>query len=87
MLQLICIPQGGALALAFPTRAHAPPEKETVTGLAGVIATSPLILQAKPAAKAARWIGGKASLLAPSLTIPAEVKSQVGHNFVFSLYD
>jgi len=53
-----------------------PPEKEAVTGLAGVIATSPLILQAKPAAKAARWIGGKASLLAPSLTIPAEVKSQ-----------
>jgi acylglycerol lipase len=65
------------LVLAFPTREHAPPEKETVLGLAGVIATSPLILQAKPAAKAVRWIGGKASLLAPSLTIPAEVKSQV----------
>jgi acylglycerol lipase len=65
------------LVLAFPTRKHAPPEKETVLSLAGVIATSPLILQAKPAAKAVRWIGGKASLLAPSLTIPAEVKSQV----------
>ena len=77
MPKVTCIHQGGALALAFPTRASAPPANETVTGIAGVIATSPLILQAKPAAKAARWIGGKASLLAPSLTIPAEVKGQV----------
>ncbi|KAG0708630.1 alpha beta-hydrolase [Suillus ampliporus] len=67
---------GGALVLALPTRASAPPARETVTGLAGVIATSSLILQTKPAAKAARWVGGKASLLAPSLTIPAEVKGQ-----------
>ncbi|OAX40215.1 alpha/beta-hydrolase [Rhizopogon vinicolor AM-OR11-026] len=67
---------GGALVLALPTREHAPPSKEILTGLAGVIATSPLILQAKPAAKAARWIGGKASLLMPSLTIPADVNSQ-----------
>ncbi|KIJ05724.1 hypothetical protein PAXINDRAFT_103657, partial [Paxillus involutus ATCC 200175] len=50
---------GGALVLAFPTRTDAPPSKETVSGLAGIISTSPLILQAKPAAKAARWIGGK----------------------------
>lgn len=77
MFQVTRMPQGGALALAFPTREHAPPEKETVLGLAGVIASSPLILQTKPAPKAVRWIGGKASLLLPSLTIPAEVKSQV----------
>ncbi|KIL00856.1 hypothetical protein PAXRUDRAFT_128902 [Paxillus rubicundulus Ve08.2h10] len=62
---------GGALVLAFPTRAEAPPSKETVSGLAGIISTSPLILQAKPAAKAARWIGGKASRITPFLTIPA----------------
>ncbi|KAG2358101.1 Alpha/Beta hydrolase protein [Suillus spraguei] len=67
---------GGALVLAFCTRASSPPAKETVTHLAGVISSSPLILQSKPAPKAARWIGGKASLLAPSLTIPAEVKGQ-----------
>jgi acylglycerol lipase len=67
---------GGALVLAFCTRASSPPAKETVTNLAGVISTSPLILQTKPAAKAARWIGGKASLLAPSLTIPSDVKGQ-----------
>ncbi|KAF9243221.1 alpha beta-hydrolase [Melanogaster broomeanus] len=64
---------GGGLALAFPTRDAAPPSKETVSGLAGIIATSPLILQAKPAAKAVRWIGGKASRLSPSFTISAPV--------------
>ncbi|KAH7883270.1 Alpha/Beta hydrolase protein [Phlebopus sp. FC_14] len=64
---------GGALVLAFATREEAPPAKETVSSLSGVIATSPLILQTKPAAKAARWIGGKASRIAPSLTIPAAV--------------
>ncbi|KAG1758353.1 alpha beta-hydrolase [Suillus occidentalis] len=67
---------GGALVLAFCTRASSPPAKETVTNLAGVISTSPLILQTKPAAKAARWIGGRASLLAPWLTIPSGVKGQ-----------
>lgn len=64
---------GGALVLAFPTRETALPSPEIVASLAGVIATSPLILQTKPAAKAARWIGGKVSRLSPSLTIPATV--------------
>ncbi|KAG9312173.1 alpha beta-hydrolase [Chiua virens] len=40
---------GGALVLAFPTRAQASPSKEAVTSISGVIATSPLILQTKPA--------------------------------------
>ncbi|KIJ65994.1 hypothetical protein HYDPIDRAFT_110115 [Hydnomerulius pinastri MD-312] len=74
---------GGGLVLAFPTREEAPPSKETVSGLAGVIATSPLILQTKPAAKAARWIGGKASRLTPSLTIPAAVNHKdISHDDV-----
>ncbi|KAI6104891.1 alpha beta-hydrolase [Pisolithus croceorrhizus] len=64
---------GGGLVLAFPTRETAPPSPETMSSLAGVIASSPLILQAKPAAKVARWLGGKASRLSPSLTIPAAV--------------
>ncbi|KAG6332584.1 hypothetical protein ID866_6506 [Astraeus odoratus] len=68
---------GGALVLAFPTRPGPPPSKDVVAGLAGVIATSPLILQSKPAAKAARWVGGKASRLAPALTIPAAVNAKV----------
>ncbi|KAI9568851.1 alpha beta-hydrolase [Boletus coccyginus] len=62
---------GGALVLAFPTRAQAPPSKEAVSSIAGVISTSPLILQTKPASKASRWIGSKASRIAPSLLIPA----------------
>ncbi|KAI6145529.1 alpha beta-hydrolase [Pisolithus tinctorius] len=73
---------GGALALAFPTRETPPPSPETVSSLAGVIASSPLILQTKPAAKAARWIGGKASRISPSFTIPAAVnhKQDISHD-------
>lgn len=56
-----------------------------MTDLAGVISTSPLILQAKPAAKAARWIGGKASLLAPWITIPSDVKGQVLTTFLANM--
>lgn len=67
---------GGALALAFPTRANPPPSKNVVSSLTGVVATSPLILQAQPASKAARWFGGKASRLAPTLTIPAPINSK-----------
>ena len=70
--------QGGALALAFPTRENPPPSKNVVSSLTGVVATSPLILQAQPASKAARWFGGKASRLAPTLTIPAPINSKVG---------
>jgi acylglycerol lipase len=62
---------GGALVLAFPTRTQGPPSKEAVSGISGVISTSPLILQTKPANKASRWIGGKVSRVAPSLLIPA----------------
>ncbi|KAL4068655.1 Alpha/Beta hydrolase protein [Scleroderma yunnanense] len=67
---------GGTLVLAFPTRANPPPSKEVVSGLAGVISASPLIHQAKPAAKAARWLGRQASRLVPALTISALVNSK-----------
>ncbi|KAH7928716.1 alpha/beta-hydrolase [Leucogyrophana mollusca] len=67
---------GGALVLAFATQTTPPPSADTVSCLAGIISTSPLIAQFKPAPKAVRWIGGKAARLSPSLTIPAEVKAQ-----------
>ncbi|KAF8421550.1 Alpha/Beta hydrolase protein [Boletus edulis BED1] len=62
---------GGALVLAFPTRTQGPPSKEGLASISGIVSTSPLILQTKPASKTTRWIGGKASSLAPSLLIPA----------------
>ncbi|KAI6046316.1 alpha beta-hydrolase [Pisolithus marmoratus] len=67
---------GGGLVLAFPTRETAPPSPDTVSSLAGVIATSPLILQAKPAPRAARWLGDKASRVFPSVLIPAPVNAK-----------
>jgi acylglycerol lipase len=62
---------GGGLALGYPTRLD---NKSDV--LCGVIATSPLILLAKPASKLARWIGGKASVLFPNVSIPANTNSE-----------
>jgi hypothetical protein len=50
---------------------------EMSSSLAGVLASSPLILQAKPASKVARWAGGHASKIAPNATIKAEVKADV----------
>ncbi|EIW80281.1 alpha beta-hydrolase [Coniophora puteana RWD-64-598 SS2] len=67
---------GGGLALAFATRSSAPPTQEAVGLLSGVIGSSPLVIQTKPASKVARWIGGKASTLSPNMNIPAEVKPQ-----------
>ncbi|EGO26422.1 hypothetical protein SERLADRAFT_447627 [Serpula lacrymans var. lacrymans S7.9] len=68
---------GGGLCLAFPTRTTRPPSPDTLSSISGIIATSPLLTATKPASKAVRWIGGKASVLAPSLTIPAEVAAEV----------
>ncbi|KAI6015590.1 alpha beta-hydrolase [Pisolithus marmoratus] len=67
---------GGGLVLAFPTRETAPPSPDTVSSLAGVIATSPLILQTKPAPRVARWLGDKASRVFPSVLIPAPVNAK-----------
>jgi len=67
---------GGGLSLAFATRPSAPPAQEAVDLLSGVIASSPLVTQTKPAAKVARWIGSRASMLSPNMNIPAEIKPE-----------
>ncbi|KAH8110046.1 lysophospholipase [Phellopilus nigrolimitatus] len=59
---------GGGIVLDFASRAKAE--------LAGVIASSPLILQTSAAPKIARWVGGKVSILTPYSTIPAQVKAK-----------
>ncbi|KAJ6497536.1 lysophospholipase [Mycena sanguinolenta] len=55
---------GGGEALNFPLRRDA-------SGLAGIIASSPLVHQTKPASKIARAAGGLAAGVVPYLTIPA----------------
>ncbi|KAF6763006.1 Alpha/Beta hydrolase protein [Ephemerocybe angulata] len=67
---------GGGEALGFATQEDKSPHKATVNSLSGVIATSPLITQTTPAPKLMKWIGGKASLLAPYTLIPAAVKAE-----------
>ncbi|KAH7904190.1 Alpha/Beta hydrolase protein [Hygrophoropsis aurantiaca] len=71
---------GGALVLAYATSLISPasssPSSSSPLPISGVISTSPLLAQTKPAARAARWIGGKAARMAPWMLIPAEVKAQ-----------
>ncbi|EIN06778.1 lysophospholipase [Punctularia strigosozonata HHB-11173 SS5] len=63
---------GGAIVLGYATRS---PPMKTVSSLAGVIASSPLLCQTKPAPKILRWVGGQASKILPNLTFKAEVNS------------
>ncbi|TDL16119.1 lysophospholipase [Rickenella mellea] len=67
---------GGGIVLTFGSRTTAPPSPETVKHLSGVIASSPLILQAHPAPKIQRLIGGALSSISPNLMIPAPVKAE-----------
>ncbi|KAG5645409.1 hypothetical protein DXG03_006233 [Asterophora parasitica] len=64
---------GGAETLGFVTQGEKYKHSAAVSSLAGVIATSPLILQTKPAPKLLRWVGGKASTVLPHKLIPADV--------------
>ncbi|PAV15486.1 lysophospholipase [Pyrrhoderma noxium] len=59
---------GGGVVLDFATK--------TKSQIAGIIASSPLILQTTAAPKIARWVGGKVSLLTPYSTVPAQVKAE-----------
>ncbi|KAG8720944.1 hypothetical protein FRC09_008715 [Ceratobasidium sp. 395] len=72
---------GGGLALSFPTRPpKAPfvPKSEVVIGLSGIIATSPLLRQSKPAPAWQVGAGGLVSKLpfGSSMSVPAEVKPE-----------
>lgn len=58
---------GGGLVLSFAT--HQPP-RSAVRDLAGVIASSPMILQTNPAARPVVWLGGMASMILPNQLIP-----------------
>ncbi|KAF5355062.1 hypothetical protein D9756_005516 [Leucocoprinus leucothites] len=76
---------GGAEVLGFATQDAKSPHKSSVTSLLGVIATSPLIQQAEPASKFLKWVGAKASILAPYSLIPAPVKAEdLSHDKAFN---
>ncbi|KAG6864787.1 hypothetical protein C0991_007161 [Blastosporella zonata] len=59
--------QGGAEVLGFAIR------QPSASSLAGIVSTSPLILQTKPAPKLLRSLGGMASVLFPNQLVPADV--------------
>ncbi|KAG6837818.1 hypothetical protein H0H93_016186 [Arthromyces matolae] len=68
---------GGAEVLGFAT------EQTSASSLAGVISTSPLILQTTPAPKVMRIVGGMASHLLPNQLIPAKVDAEhISHDAV-----
>lgn len=66
--------QGGGLVLSFAT--HQPP-RSAVRDLAGVIASSPMILQTNPAARPVVWLGGMASMILPNQLIPVPLDINV----------
>ncbi|KDQ50905.1 hypothetical protein JAAARDRAFT_41687 [Jaapia argillacea MUCL 33604] len=67
---------GGGLVLGFPTRPSPPPSDSIVQSLAGVIATSPLLLQTTPVPSLVVWAGSKVALVVPYLQFPAEVSAK-----------
>jgi acylglycerol lipase len=70
--------QGGGLTLGLSTR-H--PQREILKLLSGVIASSPLILQTKPAAKPLLWLGSLAGRVLPGKLIPAPLDvNQLSHD-------
>ncbi|KAG5636937.1 hypothetical protein H0H81_006333 [Sphagnurus paluster] len=76
---------GGGEVLGFATQGDKYKHSETVSSLAGIIATSPMILQTKPAPKLLRWVGGKASNVLPHKLIPADVvPGDLSHDATFN---
>ncbi|KIM40362.1 hypothetical protein M413DRAFT_73462 [Hebeloma cylindrosporum] len=67
---------GGGEVLGFATQGDKGEYKSTVSSIAGVIATSPLLEQTTPAPRLAKWIGGKLSAVMPYTLIPAAVKAE-----------
>ncbi|KAH7904662.1 alpha beta-hydrolase [Hygrophoropsis aurantiaca] len=72
---------GGGLVLAFATQPASSPHRHIISSLAGIISSSPLIVQAEPFPVLMRWIVRKLATLAPDFTIPLKVESQnLSHN-------
>jgi acylglycerol lipase len=67
---------GGAEVLGFATQGEKSDNHSVLSSLVGVISSSPLIEQATPASKIAKWFGSKASNVLPYTLIPAPVKAE-----------
>ncbi|KAI1782479.1 lysophospholipase [Ganoderma leucocontextum] len=72
---------GSALALAFATRASAPPTKETVASLSGIVASSPFILRVTPTVRHVRFFGWLLSLVLPNYVVHTPINpSNLSHD-------
>jgi acylglycerol lipase len=73
---------GGGEVLGFATQGE---KSSVLSSLSGVIATSPLIEQATPASRIAKWVGGKLSNVLPYKLIPAPVNvKDLSHDVEFN---
>ena len=63
--------------LGFATQGENVVNRSVLSSLSGVISTSPLIRQAIPASKIAKWVGGKISNILPYTLVPAPVNAEV----------
>ncbi|KAI1791119.1 Alpha/Beta hydrolase protein [Ganoderma leucocontextum] len=66
---------GGGLALGFAARAAAPSTQESISLLSGIVATSPLLVQASPAPCPVRFIARLVGKAFPMLLVPTPVSS------------
>jgi acylglycerol lipase len=71
--------------LGFATQGEKGVNRSVLSSLGGVIATSPLIEQATPASKIAKWVGGKISNVLPYTLVPAPIIAEVRSLFALLL--
>ncbi|PPQ64553.1 hypothetical protein CVT24_008455 [Panaeolus cyanescens] len=72
---------GGGEVCGFATQGENGPHCGVLDKLSGVIATSPLLEQTKPAGKLLKWVASRASNFAPNVLIPAAVNaSDLSHD-------
>ena len=69
--------QGGGEVLGFATQGEKGVNRSVLSSISGVISTSPLIEQATPAFKVAKWVGSKVSNVLPYTLVPAPVNADV----------
>ena len=69
--------QGGGLCLAYVTRKAPPPVQDNISLVAGVVATSPLLLLTKPTSSVLRVLARIGSGILPAMLVPAPVDPYV----------
>ena len=65
------------MTLAFATRTHAPPSKEALSMVSGIIAQCPLVRLTHPTPWVLTWVAYMLSKTAPALPFPATMPDEV----------